>query len=110
MKKKEHLKTISSIISKFLKDNGGYSNGLSTHISGYITKNSVVSIRWRTPAIANVTYGKAEKLGLSLGESIRKYVIENKLPNIIIESDRKEHDIYHTFIFFEQARERVALK
>lgn len=104
-----HIKAISNIIIKFLKDNGGYSNGYVTYALGRVSVDSYGSIQWSTPKSDELTGKEVNKRGRELYEVIRKYMEINEInKTLIIENHHVEHGAYYTFISFKEPKHRLS--
>ena len=66
------VRELAALISKFLKDNGGMSNGYNTWV-----KIKGDKISWRTPKRVDMTERQADKLGEKLHEKMRAIMKEN---------------------------------
>ena len=68
------IKEIKKIIAKFLKQHGGYSNGLDTHVKGTVRFNSISALDWKTPAIGDMTLKEHHNQGFKLAQEIADYL------------------------------------
>ena len=66
----EFVQEVSSIIWSFLKDNGGYSNGYFTYVTGSVRPRTHSHLDWKTPRQLDMTIREVETLGAKLYDEI----------------------------------------
>ena len=70
------LDNVKKIICTFLKEQGGYSNGYGTYVSGSVKFNVRSKLNWMTPSAVNLTIKDHDKLAYNLNDKIADYLAE----------------------------------
>ena len=81
------LDNVKKIICKFLKDQGGYSNGYGTYVSGSVRFNVRSRLNWMTPTAVNLTIKEHDRLGYELNDKIADYLAEVDFTDYIYIND-----------------------
>ena len=68
------LNNVKKIVCEFLKDQGGYSNGLDTYVKGSIKVGIHYSLDWMTPKSQDLTIKEHKRLGYELNDRICEYL------------------------------------
>lgn len=93
------LDHVSKIIKRFLKENGGYSNGYNTCVTGNCQQNVHQSLNWATPTAPDLTLREIKSRGYKLNDEISEYLKEQNCYNTIyIEAIPKEHGCFDTVV------------
>ena len=93
------LNNVKKIIVEFLKEHGGYSNGLDTYVSGTVRFNVYSSMDWMTPKSQDLTLKEHKQLGYELNKKISDYLDEiNFTDYVYITSSPGEYGTYCTTI------------
>ena len=93
------LDNVKKILGKFLKEHGGYSNGLDTYVKGSVRFNSISALDWKTPKIGDMTLNKHHAEGYRLASEIAQYLKDADYRDwIFINSYAIEHGCYNTSV------------
>ena len=93
------LNNVKKIIVEFLKEQGGYSNGLDTYVSGTVRFNVYSNMDWMTPKSQDLTLKEHKRLGYELNKKIADYLHEIDFTDYIyISSSPGEYGTYCTTI------------
>lgn len=93
------IKEIKKIIAKFLKQHGGYSNGLDTYVNGTVRFNSISALDWKTPGIGNMTLKEHHNQGFKLAQEIAGYLKKIDFKDwVYIKSNAADYGCYYTSV------------
>ena len=93
------LNNVKKIVCEFLKDQGGYSNGLNTYVKGTVRFNTYCSMEWQTPKSQDLTLREHQRLGYELNKRIANYLKEIDFTDYVyITSTLGDYDTYCTKI------------
>ena len=93
------LDNVKKIICTFLKEQGGYSNGLDTYVTGTVRFNTYCSMEWKTPKSQDLTLREHQRLGYELNKRIANYLKDiNFTDYIYISSSAIDYGCYHTTV------------
>ena len=81
------LNNVKKIIVEFLKEQGGYSNGYGTYVSGSVKFNVRSKLNWMTPSAVNLRIKEHDKLGYELNNKIADYLAEVNFTDYIYITD-----------------------
>ena len=100
------LDNVKKIVCEFLKEQGGYANGLETYVKGTARFNTHSSMEWRTPRSQDLTIKEHQRLGYELNDKISKYLDEVKFKDYIyITSSPYDYGCYYTTISIKLSTE-----
>lgn len=100
------LNNVKKIVCNFLKEQGGYSNGLDTYVKGTVRFNTHSSMEWMTPKSQDLTIREHRRLGYELNEKISNYLDEIDFKDYIyITSSVGEYNCYYTTISIKLSTE-----
>lgn len=95
----KYLKEISNITSKFLKKNGGYSNGYLTYIEGVVDPDAFGTLKIYTPSFEDKTIKEGREISSQLEKKLKLFLKKNKLDYCILHFEKTllEHGTYESF-------------
>jgi|ERR1035437_5604002 hypothetical protein len=98
----EMLSKIAETISKFLKEQGGLSNGYDTFIDSSIKYNSHQFIVFHTPQTDKLTGNELKKISSDLNDKLIKILNKYKYEDVVkIASIHTQHGCYDIEVSFK---------
>ncbi len=95
---------ISNVVNTFLKEQGGFSNGYETYISGHVCLNSHSKLKWRTPKREKLTGEKVDRLGRELYSSVLSIIENYKIEEVKISKCHLEYGCFRIDLNFPNTR------
>lgn len=93
------LNNVKQIITAFLKEHGGYSNGLDTYVKGSVKFNSISAFDWKTPGIGDMTLNEYHNESYKLASQIAQYLKDVDYRDwIFVNSYAIDHGCYNTSV------------
>lgn len=100
------LNNVKKIIVEFLKEQGGYANGLETYVKGTVRFNTHSSMEWKTPKSQDLTIREHQRLGYELNDKISRYLDEIDFKDYIyVTSSAGEYGCYYTTVSIKLSTE-----
>lgn len=98
----EMLSQIAETISKFLKKEGGMSNGYETYVKGYVVSNTHQSLTFKTPKTNDLRGSELDNKGSELNDKLVKILkAYDYKGDVKIQSTHMEHGCYEIEVSFK---------
>ena len=92
------LQELSNIVSEFLEEEGGLSNGYLTYAKGSVGKSYIQPIKWSTPIKDELTVKEIKRKGYELNNRVIKCLKSYSMEECKIEKKHLEYGCFDTIV------------